>query len=138
MLWLADWIDALNRAVAQFVRWFAVAMALLQFGIVIGRYIFGVNSIWLQESVLYLHASLFMLSAGYTLLVDKHVRVDILYAEVSDVSRRRIDILGHLLFLLRPWPCLLGGPGLQCATPGRFLRGRFRLAESRLYSCSSR
>ena len=74
MLWLADWINALNRAVAQFVRWFAVAMALIQFGIVIGRYIFGVNSIWLQESVLYLHASLFMLSAGYTLLVDKHVR----------------------------------------------------------------
>ena len=48
MLWLADWIDALNRTVAQFVRWFAVAMALIQFGIVIGRYIFGVNSIWLQ------------------------------------------------------------------------------------------
>tara|TARA_B100000212_G_scaffold155785_1_gene117094 strand:+ start:62 stop:559 length:498 start_codon:yes stop_codon:yes gene_type:complete len=100
MLWLADWINALNRAVAQFVRWFAVAMALIQFGIVIGRYIFGVNSIWLQESVLYLHASLFMLAAGYTLLVEKHVRVDIVYAKVSDVSRRRIDIVGHLLFLL--------------------------------------
>ena len=100
MLWLADWIDALNRAVARFVRWFAVAMALIQFGIVIGRYIFGVNSIWVQESVLYLHASLFMLAAGYTLLVNKHVRVDIVYARVPEVSRRRIDITGHLLLLL--------------------------------------
>ena len=100
MLWLADWIDALNRAVAQFVRWFALAMALVQFGIVIGRYIFGVNSIWVQESVLYLHASLFMFAAGYTLLVDKHVRVDIVYARVSNASRRCIDITGHLLFLL--------------------------------------
>ena len=100
MLWLADWIDTLNRAIAEFVRWFAVAMMLIQFGIVIGRYIFGVNSIWVQESVLYLHASLFMLAAGYTLLVDKHVRVDIVYARVSVASRRRIDIIGHLLLLL--------------------------------------
>ena len=100
MLRLADWIDSLNRAVARIVRWFALAMVLIQFGIVIGRYIFGVNSIWVQESVLYLHASLFMLAAGYTLLVDKHVRVDIVYARVSDASRRRIDIMGHLLFLL--------------------------------------
>ncbi len=100
MLWLADSIDALNRAIAKFVRWFAVAMMLIQFGIVIGRYIFGVNSIWVQESVLYLHASLFMLAAGYTLLVDKHVRVDIVYARVSVASRRRIDIMGHLLLLL--------------------------------------
>ena len=100
MLWLADWIDALNRAVARIVRWFAVAMVLIQFGIVIGRYIFGVNSIWAQESVLFLHASLFMLAAGYTLLVDKHVRVDIFYAKASDASRRHIDIAGHLLLLL--------------------------------------
>ena len=64
MLWLADWINALNRAVAQFVRWFAVAMALIQFGIVIGRYIFGVNSIWLQESGLYLQWAIDMLGIG--------------------------------------------------------------------------
>lgn len=86
------------------LRWVALAMVLVQFGIVIGRYVFGVNSIWVQESVLYLHAVLFMLAAGYTLLVDKHVRVDIFYAKVTPAARRRIDILGHLLFL---WPAML-------------------------------
>jgi TRAP-type mannitol/chloroaromatic compound transport system permease small subunit len=100
MLRLADMIDAINRAVANGLRWFAVAMVLIQFGIVVGRYVFGFNSIWLQESVLYLHAALFMLAAGYTLLVDKHVRVDIFYAKVSDAARERIDIAGHLLLLL--------------------------------------
>lgn len=100
MLRLADLIDAFNRGVAQVLRWFAVAMMLIQFGIVIGRYVFGVNSIWVQESVLYLHAALFMLAAGFTLLVDKHVRVDIFYAKATDTVRRRIDILGHLFLLL--------------------------------------
>ncbi len=100
MLRLADQIDAFNTAVATVLRWFAVAMVLIQFAIVIGRYVFGVNSIWVQESVLYLHATLFMLAAGYTLLVDKHVRVDIFYAKATDATRRRIDIAGHLLLLL--------------------------------------
>lgn len=100
MLRLAGYIDALNRGIALVLRWFALAMVLIQFGIVIGRYVFGVNSIWVQESVLYLHATLFMLAAGYTLLVDRHVRVDIFYAKLTPAARRRIDIAGHLLFLL--------------------------------------
>lgn len=100
MLKLADAIDTINRGLAQVLRWLAVAMVLIQFAIVIGRYVFGVNSIWWQESVLYLHATLFMLAAGYTLLVDKHVRVDIFYAKVSPAARRRIDMFGHVFLLL--------------------------------------
>jgi hypothetical protein len=69
------------------VRWLALTMVLVQFAIVVGRYVFGVNSIAAQESVLYMHATLFMLGAGYTLLVDKHVRVDIFYAKASDAPR---------------------------------------------------
>ena len=100
MLRIADFIDALTAQLARGVRWFLVAMVLIQFGIVIGRYVFGVNSIWVQESVLYLHAALFMLAAGYTLLVDKHVRVDVFYAKASPPARRRIDVCGHLCLLL--------------------------------------
>jgi len=99
MLRLAGRIDAMNRRIAGVLRWFALAMALIQFGIVIGRYVFGVNSIWMQESVLYLHAMLFMLAGGFTLLVGKHVRVDIFYAKATPSVRRRIDVAGHLLLL---------------------------------------
>ena len=100
MLRLAGYVDALNRGLAAGLRWLALAMMLIQFGIVIARYVFGINSIWMQESVLYLHATLFMLAAGFTLLVDKHVRVDIFYAKAAPGTRRRIDIAGHLLLLL--------------------------------------
>ncbi len=96
----ADLVDQLNTRLGAVLKWFALLMVLIQFGIVIGRYVFGVNSIVAQESVLYLHSALFMLAAGYTLLVDKHVRVDIFYAGVKRSIQRRIDIFGHLFLLL--------------------------------------
>ena len=107
MLKLADAIDALNTGVARLVRWLALFMVLVQFAIVVGRYAFGVNSIAAQESVLYMHATLFMLGAGYTLLVDKHVRVDVFYAKVRPETRRRIDMFGHLFLLLPSMAALL-------------------------------
>ncbi len=100
MIQIANVIDRMNEGIAHIIRWLALIMVLVQFGIVIGRYVFGVNSIAVQESVLYMHATLFMLGAGYTLLVDKHVRVDVFYAKASDAVQRRVDIFGHLLLLL--------------------------------------
>ena len=107
MLGLANTIDRINTAVAGVVKWLALIMVLVQFCIVIGRYVFGFNSIAAQESVLYMHATLFMLAAGYTLLVDKHVRVDVFYAKASQAARRRIDIFGHLFLLIPSMLALL-------------------------------
>lgn len=104
---LADWLDGLNRKIAESVRWMAIAMMVIQFGIVVGRYVFGENSIAVQESVLYLHSALFMLAAGYTLAVDKHVRVDIFYARLGAAGQRRIDLFGHLFLLLPSMAVLL-------------------------------
>ena len=97
---IANLCDGINRGTASVIRWLALFMVLIQFAIVVGRYVFGVNSIAAQESVLYLHATLFMLGAGYTLLVDKHVRVDVFYAKADPEIRRRIDIFGHVFLLL--------------------------------------
>ncbi|AXI55071.1 hypothetical protein SuNHUV7_31740 (plasmid) [Pseudoseohaeicola sp. NH-UV-7] len=104
---LANSIDAFNTGFANLVRWLALFMVLVQFTIVVGRYAFGVNYIAAQESVLYMHATLFMLGAGYTLLVDKHVRVDVFYAKASPLTQRRIDIFGHLFLLLPSMAALL-------------------------------
>lgn len=104
---LANCLDTINRWLAAGLRWLVLAMALIQFASVIGRYVFGVNYIAVQESVLYLHASLFMLAAGYTLLVDKHVRVDIFYAKARPSIRRRIDIIGHCTLLLPSMAALM-------------------------------
>lgn len=104
---LANAIDRLNIAVGGVVRWFILAMVLLQFGIVVFRYSFGISSIAAQEGVLYLHSATFMLAAAYTLLRDKHVRVDIFYAKLSRKGQKLIDIFGHLLLLIPSMAVLL-------------------------------
>lgn len=91
-----DWI---NRAVGLTVCWLALGMVLLQFGIVILRYLFGISYIFLQEGVIYMHAALFMLGAGYTLLVGEHVRVDIFYSRLSERRQALVDLLGGLILL---------------------------------------
>lgn len=96
----ADRLDLVNRWVGSAVRWAALLMMLLQFAIVLLRYVFGVSAIALNEGVLYLHAALFMLAAGYTLQVDGHVRVDIFHAKATPRTRALIDLLGHLLLLM--------------------------------------
>lgn len=93
-------LEAINAYVGLTVRWCALLMLLLQFGIVLLRYVFGISYIFLNEGVLYLHATLFMIGGGYTLLVDKHVRVDIFYAQRSARGKALIDTAGHLAFLL--------------------------------------
>lgn len=104
---LITFLDAINRNVGAGIRWFALLMVLIQFTVVVMRYSLGFNSIAVNESVLYLHAALFMLGAGYTLLVDGHVRVDIFYAKAQPRCQALIDVFGHLFLLIPPMLVLL-------------------------------
>jgi TRAP-type mannitol/chloroaromatic compound transport system permease small subunit len=74
-------------------------MALLQFVAVILRYVFGLNSIFVQESITYMHASCFMLAAGYALLTGDHVRVDVMRRGMSERGCAAVDLVGAYLFL---------------------------------------
>jgi TRAP-type mannitol/chloroaromatic compound transport system permease small subunit len=98
---LALGIDAVNEFVGRIVAWFALMMVLIQFVVVIMRYVFAMGSIPLQESILYTHAILFLLAAGYTLKRDGHVRVDIFYRAASPRKKAVIDIFGVVAML---WP----------------------------------
>jgi len=98
-LWISR-LEAVNAGIGAAVRWLALAMVLLQFAVVVLRYTFGISYIFLNEGVLYMHAALFMLGAGYTLLVDAHVRVDIFYSKLTPRGRAAIDLAGALGFLL--------------------------------------
>lgn len=97
---LADCLNTINRTVGRVVRWLALIMVIVQFVVVVLRYVYGFSSIALNESVLYMHATLFMLGAGYTLLVDEHVRVDIFQSRASDAGKARIDLFGHIFLLI--------------------------------------
>lgn len=97
---LLRWLDCVTEGVGRAIAWLVVIMMIVQFAIVVLRYIFGVNSIVMQESVMYMHAAVFMLGAGWTLRHDGHVRVDIFYRKMSVKGRAWIDLLGTLLLLI--------------------------------------
>ncbi|MXW48021.1 MAG: TRAP transporter small permease subunit [Gammaproteobacteria bacterium] len=75
-------------------------MTLMQFVVVIMRYVFSYGSIQMQESIWYMHGLLFMLGAGYTLVKEGHVRLDVFYREASERTKAWINLIGSLVFLL--------------------------------------
>jgi TRAP-type mannitol/chloroaromatic compound transport system permease small subunit len=97
---LADRIDRLNATIGRGAAWLAIAVVLLQFALVVARYLFGLGSVWLSETVVYAHATLFMLAAAWTLQAGGHVRVDIFYADASARAKALVDLIGALLLLL--------------------------------------
>ena len=96
---IADRIDALNNFIGRSVSWLTLFMALVMFVIVILRYMFNMGWIWMQESVVFMHGLVFMLAAGYTLLAEEHVRIDILYRPMSEKKKAIVNIIGILLLL---------------------------------------
>jgi TRAP-type mannitol/chloroaromatic compound transport system permease small subunit len=100
MLGIADRIDRCNAAIGRAAAWAALFVVLMQFLVVVLRYAFGIGSIWLTESIIYGHATLFMLAAAWTLRENGHVRVDIFYSEASARTKAMIDFVGALLLLI--------------------------------------
>lgn len=97
---LGDTLDAFNERIGRATAWCALIMVLVQFVVVVMRYIFGIGSIMMQESVVYLHSLMFLIGAGYTLLHDGHVRVDIFYRTATPRNKAIVDILGVVFFLI--------------------------------------
>jgi TRAP-type mannitol/chloroaromatic compound transport system permease small subunit len=80
--------------------WLTLFMVLVTFIVVVMRYVFDAGLIWLQESVVWMHAFVFMVGAAYTLQQEEHVRVDIFYREMSPQRRAWVDAIGVIVFLL--------------------------------------
>jgi TRAP-type mannitol/chloroaromatic compound transport system permease small subunit len=93
-------VDRLVCGLGRMVSWLTVIMVLITATVVVLRYVFGVGWIWLQETVTWMHATVFLLAAAYTLSHDEHVRVDIFYRGMSPRGQALVDSLGVLLLLL--------------------------------------
>lgn len=105
-LQLADRIERLNTAIGRAAAWLVLLVVAVQFALVAARYLFGLGSIWLAETVIYAHAALFLLAAAWTLHAGGHVRVDIFYADASPRTKAMVDLVGALL-LLTPFALVL-------------------------------
>jgi TRAP-type mannitol/chloroaromatic compound transport system permease small subunit len=92
--------DALNDRIGRAVSWLTLAMVLIVFFVVVARYGFAWGRVWIQESYVWLHGVVFMLGAGYTLLQEGHVRVDVFYRGASVRYKAWVDLLGALFLAL--------------------------------------
>ncbi len=92
--------EQITETSGRWVSWLSLLMVLVTFLIVVLRYGFNLGWISMQESVVYMHALLFMLASAYTLKLDGHVRVDIVYQKLSPRGRAWVDLLGTLFLLL--------------------------------------
>jgi TRAP-type mannitol/chloroaromatic compound transport system permease small subunit len=93
-------IDSFTETSGRVLLWFSLLMMITVCVVVTLRYVFGIGAIPLQEFSTYLHSSVFMLGAAYTLKHDGHVRVDILYRNFSARKKAWVNSLGTLIFLL--------------------------------------
>lgn len=138
LLQLSRAIDALNRLVGKFIIWFILASTLISAINAIVRKLFNFSSNAYLEIQWYLFAWAFLVAAGYTLLNQEHVRIDVLNSKLSKRTQIWIDILGFALFLtpLCVLVLYLGIPyliqqintGEMSANPGGLIRWPVSLA----------
>jgi TRAP-type mannitol/chloroaromatic compound transport system permease small subunit len=100
LLALSGIIDAVNERFGRIANWCVLLACLISAGNALVRYGFSDSSNAWLEIQWYLFAAMFMLGAPYTLRMNEHVRVDILYGSVPPKIQLWIDLLGGILFLM--------------------------------------
>ena len=99
-------IDLINEWAGRSVSWLLVIMVLNVFFVVVLRYIFSYGAIWMQELYVWNHSIVFLLGAGYTLLHNGHVRIDLIYRTASLKYKSIIDIIGSIVFAIPVIYCI--------------------------------
>ncbi len=100
-------IGRLNRFVGELLSWLAFGSLVVCFVVVVQRYVFSTTNLWMQDLYVWLNGAMFMGVAGYALLTDAHVRVDIFYRPASRRRKAIYDLIGVAVFLL-PFCAVVG------------------------------
>ena len=100
MLRLSRWIDALNERIGKGVYWLVLVAVAVSASNAIVRKVFNYSSNAFLETQWYLFSAIFLLCAGYTLLRNEHVRIDVVAGRFSRRTQTWIDIFGTVFFLL--------------------------------------
>jgi len=100
--WLAlsRWIDALNEKLGWVADWLVLLSCLISAANAFSRYAFSISSNAWLEIQWYMFGALVLLGASYTLKKNEHVRVDIVYSNISTRRQIWVDIIGGVLFML--------------------------------------
>ncbi len=106
LLKISALIDRLTNAIGRWVAWLVLAAVLISTGNAISRKAFNLSSNAYLEIQWYLFAAVFLLAAGYTLLRQEHVKIDVISGRFSKRTQIWIDIVGICVFLL-PFVCFI-------------------------------
>ena len=93
-------IDNLNEAIGKGVAWLTTLLVLLICYDVIARYLFNITFTAIIELEWYLFSFIFLLGAAYALKHDKHVRVDVFYANFTEKQQAWVNLIGTVFFLI--------------------------------------
>lgn len=99
LLSLSRLVDALNERVGRMIYWLILVAVLVSAGNAVVRYAFNRSSNAWLEIQWYLFSAVFLFCAGYTLLHNQHVRIDVITGHLSKRAQAWIDVAGTLLFL---------------------------------------
>lgn len=97
---LCRWIDTLNEWVGRIVAWVTFLVVIVVFVDVVMRYALRISFVFVQELEWHLFAFIFLMGAGFTLLKDGHVRVDIIYQRLGPKAQAWVNFIGVLFFLI--------------------------------------
>ncbi|AZG07657.1 TRAP transporter small permease subunit [Pigmentiphaga sp. H8] len=130
-------VDKLNQLVGKAVTWLTLVVVVVSAGNAIVRKVFHTSSNAWLELQWYLFGAIFLLAAGYTLLKNEHVRVDIVAQKLSQRTQIWIEILGVVLFLMPAcvlimwlsWPVFVDSfvTNEQSSNPGGLVRWPVKL-----------
>lgn len=100
LLKLSRFVDLINGWIGRAAAWLVLAAVLISTGNAISRKLFSISSNAWLELQWYLFGAVFMLGAAWTLKLNEHVRIDILSSRFSKRARDRLDVFGHVFFLI--------------------------------------
>jgi TRAP-type mannitol/chloroaromatic compound transport system permease small subunit len=100
LLSISSGIDAVSKFIGKIAEYLVLLCALISAGNATTRYLFNASSNGWLEIQWYLFGFVVLLGASYTLRNNGHVRVDLIYGNVSERARLWIDLIGLIVFLL--------------------------------------
>ncbi|MBR9863176.1 MAG: TRAP transporter small permease subunit [Rhodobacteraceae bacterium] len=96
----ASVICHINNSLGKIFAWLSLGIVLVCFTVVVQRYVFATSYVWMQDLYIWLNGAMFTGVAGFALLRNDHVRVDIFYRPASIRTKAMIDLTGVIVFLL--------------------------------------
>ncbi|HVZ43297.1 MAG TPA: TRAP transporter small permease subunit [Ramlibacter sp.] len=95
-----NWIDDINTRIGAFVAWWAVIAVFAYYYEVMARYIFNSPTNWVHESMFLMFGMQYMLCGAFAYKEDQHVRVDVVYAQLSRRGKAIADIVTSVFFFI--------------------------------------